>query len=454
MRRRRIRWLAGAAIAVAIVVVAVVALRTPKVAVRVGSGTANLWVGSGGGSCTRRPTPAREIPSADCESLGAAYQAAQCGDTVDIDAGDYSGTTQNLVNEPSLDACSSPVVFEPAPGVKRSSVIFGTIRSGYLGQDRTTGASNWTLKDVTVKTLITLMAPADHVIINHIQGGTMYINGARNFTLENSNLGPCYNTLPGPDPEVTCQSNFKIDPQWKQPTGAVYNTTNIDLFHNVFHDFIDNNTNPSTDHDECIFLNGGADITVNSNKFYDCQLYGIFIQPYSGVGFTNLLIENNSFSRTQNSGSNTNPAGIPRDSAVDFGTNSTAINNALVRFNSFSADEGITDDGHNPPGTNDRVVGNIIGDSGAANCIRGVIYAYNIWGGHDCGSTDISVSRLPYVDASPDSGDFELTPHSVAQGFVTASGPDYTLSTDFYGHRRPTAAPRDAGAVESDPATR
>ena len=398
------------------------------------SSVANLWVSTTGGNCTRRAAPGSQIPSEDCGSLNAAYQAAQCGDIVNIDAGNYSAITQNLVDRSALDSFSSPVVFEAGPGVTRSTAVFGTINAGNYEEETTNGASHWTLQGVTVTRVVTLMAPAQHVVINDVQGGTVYINGAQNVTVENSNWGPCYSGTPATG---DCTSNFKIDPEWTV-SGVAYYTTNIDIFRNEFYHFYNNGQT----HFECMFLNGGVNETVDSNKFMGCQNYGIFLQPYSGVGFTNLVIENNWFAETAGGEFNS------RIYAVDFGTNGTAISNVLIRYNSFAADEGITDDGENPPGTNDAVIGNIIGNSGT-DCINGVTYAYNIWNySHTCGPGDRDISSLPYVDQAVGAENFHLIPGSIAADFVVPNAPDYELNYDLDGNARPAAGPRAGGAEQ------
>ena len=409
------------------------------------SANANIWLSTAGGSCTRRSTPGSEISGHDCGSLNAAYQAASCGDIVNIDAGNYGN--QELYTDPSLAACASPVVIEPGPGVSQSQVIFDNIDSGHIGQDPTMGASNWTMQDITIQSEMTLMAPAEHDVLNDVQGGTMYISGAQNFTLENSNMGPCYNTLPGPNLAIKCQSNFKIDPDGTVPAVV---TTNINIVHDYFHDFIDNTNNPATDHDECVFINGGTNITFDSDKFSVCQLYAIFLQPYSGVPFVNLLIENNWFSGTENSGSNADEYGTPRNTAVEFGSNGPiGIDSTIVRYNSFAADEGITQSTFgNTHDSGDAIIGNILGNGG---CNEGLAYGYNVMINEPaCGAGDTEVASVPYVDsASTPEGanDFHLT-GSFGQNFVSPNMADYQLNYDLDGNLRPSSGPRDVGSEQ------
>jgi len=419
------------------------------------SASANLWVSLSGGSCARQSTKGAEVSSGDCGTLQAAWDAAQCGDTINIDSGNYGGDPAAPVtlfdtNAALRGTCSSPVVIEPGPGATRSSVIFGQVDSGYLGQDPVEGSSNWFIQDITIAAVMNVQGDSDNDTLNDIQGGTMYINGARNFTLENSNMGPCYNTLPGPNPAITCQSNFKVDPSDVSYGGQT--TENITLNHDYFHDFIDNNTNSATDHDECIFLNGGVNETIENSKFSVCQLYAIFLQPYSGVPFTNLVIQNNWFSGTENGGSNADEYGTPRNTAVELGSNGPiGIDGALIRFNSFAADEGITQSSFgNSNDANDRIIANILGNG---SCDTGVTYGYNLMINQPtCGTGDTTITTSPYINPTETpSGvnNYHLACGTDLGTFVTPNTADYQISADLDGNALSSIEPRTPGSEQS-----
>ena len=106
-------------------------------------------------------------------------------------------------------------------------------------------ASNWTLQNATVTGGFALFAPGHNITINHVQTGNFYMGGPWNVTVENSNLGPCYNLVslpagqtngngdPGPtyspNPAVSCNNNIKLDSD-----GTL---ANITFKNNVIHDF-------------------------------------------------------------------------------------------------------------------------------------------------------------------------------------------------------------------------
>jgi hypothetical protein len=396
---------------------------------------ANLWVTPRGGSCRRRARPGREIGGRACGSLQAAYRVAHCGDVVDIAPGQYMAT-QDITENPRLDSCEEPVVFRAGP---KRGVYLENVQAGQFGDATTNGGSSWTLEDVRLGDRITLMPPARHITLRRIHGGSFYVDGAQDVVIEGSSFGPCYSGTPQTG---HCTHNSKIDPSY-QSGGKTYLTSDVTIRHNVLHDFV----NDADSHFECLFLAGGARIAINSNVFSGCENYGIFLQPYAGIGFTGLVIQNNLFYGTR--GGN----GSSRIFALDFGGNGAPIDNVVIRYNSFAPNQGITNDGGPVPGSGNLVIGNIVGYSGSKPCIAGVTYAYNVQLGARCGPSNVAVRRLPYVDATAGSPDFRLRPRSVARGLVPASNAAADVLRDFYGHARPSRSRRDAGAIQSDPGT-
>jgi hypothetical protein len=429
--------------------------------------TANLWVSAAGGSCTRRATAGLEVVAQDCGSLAAAYRAADCGDIVNIDPGTYP--QQSLVDEPSQDSCSSPIVFQGPPGVARSSVVLAGLDGG--SGDRS--ASNWTLQNATVTTGFALWAPGNNITINQVQTGDLYMGGPTNVIVENSNLGPCYNLIslpagqtnadgyPGPtyspNPAVRCNSNIKLD-----SNGTL---ANITFKNDVIHDFLDDDSNSYYDHFECMFIDGGTNITVDGTRFYDCQIYAIFIQPFQGHPINGLTIQNNWFWADQGvMGACTSDGNCPAENAggvhpdtVVFGDEtSTDISNVLIRYNSFDPCCGIANEATAPAASqNVRAVGNVLGNT-ATNCISGVTYGYNMWlsqnngGVKGCGTGDGVFGSSPFVTVSQQGevrlDDLHLRCGSAAQNFVTPNTSDYQLGYDIDGNARNMSGPRDAGA--------
>jgi hypothetical protein len=406
--------------------------------------------------------------------LNAAYKAAQCGDTIDIDGGTYPD--QELNDNPALDKCTSNVVFQAGPGLSRSQVVIGNDNGNSIDAgDYALGASNWTLQNVTIASDIAVLqcqnggdscSPETHnITINSIQGGALYV-WAPDMTIENSNFGPCYNlislpagatntnSVPGPtyspDPSILCNQNIK---------GFGPNTV---FRNNVVHDFLDDDSDPNFDHFECIFVGQSEGLTFDSNKFYDCQIYAIFIQT-AGAG--PMTIQNNWFWANYggegacssnghcpavNSGGTNNWAITDGDN----GSSNCATTNVLIRYNSFDAETGFSNQaasGCHSPNSTWRFVGNILGNTG---CQGSAVYEYNLFqpgDGGPCGTGDVQMSSgNPFVSTGNYGStldDLHLTCASnPADNLVTPNTTNYQLNYDIDNNARNTNGPRDAGA--------
>jgi hypothetical protein len=78
------------------------------------------------------------------------------------------------------------------------------------------------------------------------------------------------------------------------------------------------------------------------------------------------------------------------------------------------------------------------------NCgVDGVTFSHNVWVGARCGTTDIDVDDVGFVDAA--AFDLHLKPSSHA---IDAGDPASFPATDIDGDRRPAGAAPDAGADE------
>ena len=96
-----------------------------------GSGTANLWVDTTGGSCARQATPGAYADAQAC-SWNGAYQAAQTGDLILVRGGSYGDVTIG-----PNKASASGVTFRTADG---ASVVVDDLENGHIAGG--TGASN------------------------------------------------------------------------------------------------------------------------------------------------------------------------------------------------------------------------------------------------------------------------------------------------------------------------
>jgi hypothetical protein len=320
-----------------------------------------------------------------------------------IQGGDYSATTQSLVDDSAKDSCANPVLIQSAPG---ATVTFGMIDDNNAQK----GASWLALKNINLTRVVNITG-GHNVTLDGVSGGTVYIGGAQHVLIENSTFGPCYSGTP-----VTgsCTNNFKIDSSWQYTNGGpVFGTDDITVIHNTIHNYI-NNAPPPNDHFECTFVRGGQDIMIDSNHIHVCQHYGIMLQPVNagpdGIPGDNLVIQNNWIDETEDYGQTDNLRG-----AIDLGANTGQVVNTLIRYNSFASYDGVwLESALSGVGSGIRIYGNVGGNGWpngnyAGSCIPGVNYGYNIWrGGTACSSTDTTVATLPYVNQTDGSEDYHL----------------------------------------------
>jgi hypothetical protein len=414
--------------------------------------SANLWISTTGGSCTRSEAPGGFNGASACGSFNAAYQAAHCGDTVLIQEGVYggpvSGIYQHMYANPALQSCSKPVTFESAPGA--AVHVYGIM----LGEGEGTSGPTWlVIRNLSIYYAIAVDRATHNITVDEIHGGMMFMKGVHHLLAENSTFGPCRaieNKDAGTE-QYPCTQNFKINSE-SEEQGNPGTTESVTVRNSTIHEFTEYKA-----HFECVYLAGGRYIMFDSNKFDICQLNGIFIEPGYGTSnpklwLTHLTIQNNWFNRTQVGGGQAGE-GSTRSEAISLA--GPAPTNVLIRYNSFGESEGVREEAASGEMENLNIVGNIGGNGGFGRtgpCVSRAQYAYNLWGPGDgpaekCASTDQTTTSLPYVSTAG-AGDFHLIPGSPAHDLVASSSPYAVLGYDMDGHPRPSGAARDAGSEQ------
>jgi hypothetical protein len=270
-------------------------------------GTANVWMDTNGGTCTRSSTPVAYSDAAACRSMNAGFQNAQCGDLIEIKNGDYTSQGEvTIYKNPAIDSCARnngvTIRGESEEGVSFFKFSYGT------GGQATSAPHNLTLSYLSTRG-IEWNGDDVNDVMDHIDGGSFAISGngngdsipnggsstTYNDVIENSDWGPC-------DPSGTLVNGqdaacYSWDPssssqgQNRISQGA----SHILIKNNVFHDYYLSPGNPA--HFECIWQAGGDSITLAENVFYHCSTNGIAMgangvnQPTTMTG--TWVIENN-----------------------------------------------------------------------------------------------------------------------------------------------------------------
>lgn len=113
-------------------------------------GTANLWVDTDGGTCTRQSAPAEYVDAAACSSPAVAWNAATAGDTIRVTNGTYSG----LQNFTSDKASETFLIGEGRDTTEFShngtETDCGGVGNGFESGPFCFNGNNMTLQDVTL----------------------------------------------------------------------------------------------------------------------------------------------------------------------------------------------------------------------------------------------------------------------------------------------------------------
>jgi hypothetical protein len=391
--------------------------------------------GSDGRSCKSR--------QAACASFDRAYRVARPGQVIQVAGGSYPGQTIRAVSGRN----GPRIVFRPAP---RATVVLAGLT--FSGADY-----------ITVHGMRTRVKQAEPGAGN--RGGIFVGPGSRYITLSRmiagdistwmadhvfvrgGRYGPCH-AIAG---ATNVCSNNHIDV-----------STNVTIAGAVFHNYRFDQScfrGGADCHWECMYINGGRNVTIKRSKFYDCALYDIFV-TLSGpdartMGHRNLRIQNNWFDTPWNE----NPQGAARarPHAVTLAWCQNSPNgyrDVFVRFNSFQRNTGIELDGNRScvfEGV--RVIGNMMGN--ASPCDSRVQYGYNLLSralrSGRCSSTErIGGNRLPYAKQVSGGGfNFHLQRRrSAADNLVPRTVYGGCARPDIDGQRRPLQRRCDAGADE------
>lgn len=153
-------------------------------------GTANLWVDTNGGSCTRQSTPGDYIDAQACSSLNVAYQAASTNDLILIKGGTYGDQTiasRALGTVTMRPAATETAIFDGSIVINTANLVLEG--GGTTGQQETNRL--YVYGEQAPASGTTIDVDNDGIIIEdvHIRN-FFWWDGADNVTVRYSEIGP------------------------------------------------------------------------------------------------------------------------------------------------------------------------------------------------------------------------------------------------------------------------
>jgi hypothetical protein len=383
--------------------------------------TANLWVDTNGGSCTRQSTAGNYVDAQACGSFDAAYHAANPGDLVLVQSGNYGD--QSLSADGTKAAGGARVVIAPATGatVVVGSKPLATILKTSTGLD-VTGSTAVTFQDFTVRGDVNAGSAANNVTFQNLitNNGILGIYHASNISF----IGGSYGNTNEYKAEIF-------------PNGSWQHNQNILIQGVTIHDM--HSDDFVCCHVEGLLLSDGDNVTISGNTFYNNDIFDLSIGVFCGQGgcaqLSNITVENNFFGG----------GGTGYQSSLGLNTNTTTWNGLNVRNNTALVDMRHPDCSGGC--TNVKYSGNISPLQGSWECVGNVNYKHNVWtgAGGSCDPTDISVANANFVNGGGNPPDLHITSLSPA---IDKGDPTNCPSTDIDGQTRPNGTACDAGADE------
>lgn len=273
------------------------------------AGTANLWVDTNGGTCTRHSTATTYVDADACASLDAARDAAQCGDMVEIRAGDYAAFQD--MSSPANGCTSDPVTLQVMTGEADFDLVSmdspgTTLRNITIPND----ADPWPGgADASRRLNFELNCNTCALYDSTIR--TMNVWGSDNVIVEGNTIdarGPNGNWT---DSSIEVQDTLlNTSPYYDGGSNIVFRNNNI-------RDFFTGLSAPD-DHGECLNIGGWTDgFLAEGNTFDNCGRTSLVFFTY--FGHSNLC-----------DGGSANPPNFPCvDPATTYPRNVCFRNNTL-----------------------------------------------------------------------------------------------------------------------------
>lgn len=206
------------------------------------------------------------------QSLDAAYDAAACGQVIELANGSWPAQT---ITGASGRCATNPVVFRTPPGVVAT---FNCLRAGEScldvyasgvtfdgGAHKGIRTASFTNKGFSYQGRVDTERGATGITFQNMDIGAVAI-GSNNSAVLDSDVGP---------------STDPLNVRFADGDG-------IRFERNLVHDFVITNGG----HFECITWDVGTNVTVRDNEFRSCAIFGIFAKPIENISG---VVERNSF---------------------------------------------------------------------------------------------------------------------------------------------------------------
>ncbi len=369
---------------------------------------ANLWVDATGGSCGRQATAGAYSDAQACASFAAAFSAAQCGDTVGVQAGSYGAQSVSATK-----SCTSatPVTFVAQGAVNLTGGLDVNASYATFSGSGFNFANTYTVEQgVSYDSFVGVSAPHAFIMGSHV-------------TIQGGQIGP----------NNVCNTGWEDGLQiWDNGTASASYVT-VDGV--TFHDISDNGNEcsgfaNSGVHVDCIQLLGPNNVTIQNNHFYNCATSDVIGRPYT-TPLSNITIQNNMMGPVVTPGA-----------SINIGSTGDVCNNVLIQYNTVS-------------GTYPSAICSGTGSSG--NIVRGNIFpgyyaqagftnSYNVTEQTTPTGTGSKECTPIFNPGSSATADYHLA--STDTCAKNAGDPANAPSTDIDGNARPAGSAPDAGADE------
>lgn len=408
-----------------------------------GGASANLWVDTNGGTCTRQSTPGAYSDAAACSSMQLAQTAAVAGDKIILKCGTYgaqslaSGAKASVVSyyaETYDQATSAADVLSATSCVKVASLNISIDKVHVYGVQAT--SQGFVNGGKTMSQLATLNVDGNQadVLVDGWRGHAAgaYGTGITFSHVELGNANFCSSTV-----EERDAMRF-----WANGVPS----NNDHIFNSVLHDWYDGSGNNGDcgqgdlgAHNDCIQSPGGDNMDISGNLFYKCGSSSIIqFGEFSGGVMGAIRLDNNYFGDKP---TEYNILSIGQGHCLGV-----KIRNNVFETGNFDNNGGCFDG--NPTQSNNIMIGTVTscnnggGFTGTNNIFVGA-------GGATCGA-NAKRCTPSFTDGLPPDGMSYWLPNLSSSDTCAknaASSTNYP-SIDFYGTARPQGSAPDAGAYE------